>query len=651
MSDLPNDAVWMMPDEFDDAELIKALGVLWKDEQKRQALSKRAREVILTQHAPRTCADQYALAMEYYYEQAMYGCDGLVKAIAAIEGSPSSEFEWRVLAQKVAINHKPSCVNQLLLDISILVQCDAKSGIQRVVRSIISELLMNPPHGYRIEPIYAVPNQPGYRYAREFTFHFLGCTTQLLMDEPVEISNGDIFVGLDLAHSSVSQQASFYEHLKCVGGQVYFVIYDLLPIWIPNVFPENVPSLHTEWLKTVARSDGALCISRAVADEMMEWLGVFGSERFRPFKLGWFHLGADVVASVPTKGLPRNAEQGLQAFASRPTFLMVGTIEPRKGQAETLAAFEQLWDQGVDANLVLVGKQGWNMDLLVEKLRHHSESNKRLFWLEGISDEYLEKVYAASSCLIAASEGEGFGLPLIEAAQHKLPIIARDIPVFREVAGVHALYFSGLAPNALADCVRNWLELNNLGKASQSDTMPWLTWKQSTQNLLDVLLGGRWYQQWMPDGVYRYWGGDSRLGSQVGKSAGRDIVSTDQAGFLLFGPYIPLPAGQYQIVVHGALGKNGADGARMDVVIEKGANTLAKSVLKQADNGCLAMLPISLSTSCTDLEVRVWVEALSDVTISMLEIRPVQSSDAKSPVTPHKGRDLNNAANTQDAIK
>ena len=55
----------------------------------------------------------------------------------------------------------------------------------------------------------------------------------------------------------------------------------------------------------------------------------------------------------------------------------------------------------------------------------------------------LEKVYAASTCLISASEGEGFGLPLIEAAQHKIAIIARDIPVFREVAGDHAFYFNG----------------------------------------------------------------------------------------------------------------------------------------------------------------------------------------------------------------
>ena len=46
-----------------------------------------------------------------------------------------------------------------------------------------------------------------------------------------------------------------------------------------------------------------------------------------------------------------------------------------------------------------------------------------------------------SDVLVAPSRGEGFGLPLIEAAQHKLPIFARDIPVFREVAGENAFFF------------------------------------------------------------------------------------------------------------------------------------------------------------------------------------------------------------------
>jgi glycosyltransferase involved in cell wall biosynthesis len=158
-----------------------------------------------------------------------------------------------------------------------------------------------------------------------------------------------------------------------------------------------------------------------------------------------------MAGSVPSVGLPSNVDYVMSVLDSRVTFLMVGTIEPRKGQKQTLEAFDLLWNQQIDVNLVIIGKQGWLIDELIEKIRGHSELNRRLFWLEGISDEYLEKVYAASTCLIAASEGEGFGLPLIEAAQHKLPIIARDIQVFREVAGEYAFYFSGLEAELLAD--------------------------------------------------------------------------------------------------------------------------------------------------------------------------------------------------------
>ena len=111
-----------------------------------------------------------------------------------------------------------------------------------------------------------------------------------------------------------------------------------------------------------------------------------------------------------------------------------------------------------------------------------------LFWLEGISDEYLEKVYAASTCLIAASYGEGFGLPLIEAAQRKLPIIARDIPVFREVAGEHAYYFDSRDPQGLAHAIEQWLRLYEKGTYPKSDNMPWLTWKESAADLFKKVL-------------------------------------------------------------------------------------------------------------------------------------------------------------------
>jgi glycosyltransferase involved in cell wall biosynthesis len=289
--------------------------------------------------------------------------------------------------------------------------------------------------------------------------------------------------------------------------KVWFVIYDLLPVLLPQGFPEGAQAMHQNWLATITQFDGVVAISRAVADELAEWLEAFGSRRERPLSLGWFHLGADVDKSVPTTGLPPDAQQVLTTLTSRPSFLMVSTIEPRKGHAQTLEAFEQLWAERVDVNLVIVGKQGWMVEALVDQLRTHPERGKRLFWLEGISDEYLEKVYAASTCLIAASYGEGFGLPLIEAAQHKLPIIARDIPVFREVAGDHAYYFDDSRdPAVIAQAVRAWLALHRAGTAPSSEGLPWLTWKQSAEHLLEIVLGqAKPWKTWLPEpaGVMR----------------------------------------------------------------------------------------------------------------------------------------------------
>jgi glycosyltransferase involved in cell wall biosynthesis len=166
---------------------------------------------------------------------------------------------------------------------------------------------------------------------------------------------------------------------------------------------------------------------------------------------------------------------------------MVGTIEPRKGYAQVLEAFEHLWQQGSNAQLVIVGKQGWMMEQWVDNVRSHLRLGKQLFWLEAISDEFLEALYGKSSCLITASEGEGFGLPLIEAAMHHLPIIARDIPVFREVAGEHALYFSG-GPLQLAKAIEQWLGLAAKNAQPHSEKMGWSTWKQSAQSLLELVL-------------------------------------------------------------------------------------------------------------------------------------------------------------------
>jgi glycosyltransferase involved in cell wall biosynthesis len=207
----------------------------------------------------------------------------------------------------------------------------------------------------------------------------------------------------------------------------------------------------------------------------------------RNFNINWFHLGSDIYQSLSTKGFLQNKQLNLDNLRSATTFLMVGTLEPRKAHAQALDAFEKLWEDGADLNLIIVGKKGWLVNSLVTRLREHKELDKRLFWIEGASDEFLTKIYTASACLIAASYGEGFGLPLIEAAKYKLPIICRDIPVFREIAGQHAHYFIASNGGELAHSIQHWLDEYKIKNHPKSEHITCLTWKQSADMLLNIL--------------------------------------------------------------------------------------------------------------------------------------------------------------------
>jgi glycosyltransferase involved in cell wall biosynthesis len=88
---------------------------------------------------------------------------------------------------------------------------------------------------------------------------------------------------------------------------------------------------------------------------------------------------------------------------------------------------------------------------------------------------------------LAASEAEGFGLPLIEASFHNLPVLARDIAVFREVAGDAALYFDGSSAEGLVRGVLGWVRQRELNEIPEPADMDAMSWRQSADALLDQL--------------------------------------------------------------------------------------------------------------------------------------------------------------------
>lgn len=437
---------------------------------------------------PRAAARHFIETLEAIYANGPAGLTSATRAVAAIVEEPAERDDWFRAAEALARSFPATrAPRQLLVDVSELAHQDARSGVQRVVRNILRHWLSNPPAGYRVEPVYA-SRENGYRYATRFTLDFLGHKAGDIEDADVDFAPGDILFMLDLQHHIAQIHRDFYQTARHHGVKVYFLVHDLLPILLDGIFPPSMKALHEDWLSVVAESDGAFCVSRAVARELADWIRGADLVDEHRFRIGWFHHGADFTGSRSWTGLPTEATAVLGILECRPTFLSVGTLEPRKAHAQVLDAFEALWATGVDVNLAIVGKKGWLVEDLAKRLRRHPEQGKRLFWLEGVSDEYLEKIYGASVCLIAASRGEGFGLPLIEAAQYKVPILARDIPVFREVAGDHAFFFSGETGDALAAAVKDWLALHRDGRHPTSDDMPWLTWAETAERLARAIV-------------------------------------------------------------------------------------------------------------------------------------------------------------------
>jgi glycosyltransferase involved in cell wall biosynthesis len=390
------------------------------------------------------------------------------------------------LAQAAPAAPTLSRQKQLLVDVSVIYRTDSRTGIQRVVRSLLLQLISAPPLGYSVRPVFATAKH-GYCYADVNMLDY-SWKADAKSSTCVTTQAGDLFLALDLAAHLLPRHQAQMLHWKMCGVKIHVVVYDLLPLQYPDWFNEKTTQNFKRWIRWVAvYADGAVCISNSVKAEVNIWLSVQYGLPLSALPTSTIVLGADIASSAPSSGLPPNAEFLLARLRNTPAVLMVGTIEPRKGYDQALSAFELLWRQRDPTYLlVLVGRPGWKTQALQNTLRTHPEVGKRLFWIEDASDEFLDRLYAACRGVLVASRAEGFGLPLIEAALHDAPVLARDIPVFREIGFDDATYFDGDTPEDLAKAINSWLSLKKSTSLSRTKRgLP--TWQLSATQLLNAL--------------------------------------------------------------------------------------------------------------------------------------------------------------------
>jgi len=488
--DYPAGVVTLLPADPDPSTIASALAELCADEGKRTAAAQRGLEYVRSEHDPEQCAARYACAIHEFIERQAKTQPAAQAAAfaphipAASPGAVEAATDWM---ERVAPPHFER--RRLFVDVSHIAAHDHGTGIQRVVTRTVEEIYCSDRAGF--EPVAVELTGGALRLAASW----LERRGLLVPQEieaaaaapPMSFRPGDVLLMLDSSWERYAEFHPVFAQARAAGVPVWTAVYDLLPILLPKGnFVRGGPEWFEGWFRDAARqSDGLVCISNAVAEDVRRYVGRLDDLPRKP-RVDFWHLGANFAST----GTPGAVSGAVTEISRRNYLLMVGTIEPRKSHAVALKAMERLWSKGLDLDLCIAGKEGWLMKEFVQSLRTHPQLGKRLHFLEQPADTEIDALYSKAAGLLFLSKGEGFGLPLVEAAGHGTPILCSDIPSFREVAGAHATYVDGAHADTLAGQIMEWSKARSAGKLPDTKSMPRLDWEQSAAALLRVLLDG-----------------------------------------------------------------------------------------------------------------------------------------------------------------
>ncbi|MFY0736517.1 glycosyltransferase family 4 protein [Aurantimonas sp. NFXS3] len=440
---------------------------------------------------------------------------------------------------------------RLIVDATSTMQVDHKTGIQRVVNKICSRMFAVERGTGPLRILSYCDGPDGWYDAGGV----IEGPPDKAVAERLRPRPGDKVLMLDSSWTFDTGQAPYFLSTRLRGGEIVTCLYDLVPLRMPAYCVPNLPLAFRNWLTLALRfSTGFVCISRAVADEFYALLCALNYPH--PMKIGYWRLGADFAGDAAAA--PALAGDDAE---KAPVFLMVGTLEPRKGHRVALDAFERLWAEGADARLVIVGKPGWGVESLLRRIRESPELGRRLIWHKGVDDAALVRLYGEADALVAASHAEGFGLPIVEAAHFGKPVIASDIPVFREVAGGvgEAAFFEVGSPEALYQALRRFIARSSRGISAVRSRQEWPGWAESAAELEAVVVDGNWYLTYQPPSGAAY-----RTITDIGVTAMLREIREEERRFAIE-------------VVEGVAPGPGGDGLRIVVALTNLSNEVWSS--------------------------------------------------------------------------
>ena len=233
------------------------------------------------------------------------------------------------------------------------------------------------------------------------------------------------------------RRAAYY---RCRDQASFWVVYDFLPWLHPDWFGTGTAAMFMPYLRALREVGNLAFISQRTRDDCGARI------LHRPQTGPVIPMGADGL------GLER------QAFSpARRTVVMLGTIETRKNAVAAIRAFQRLWAEGLEAELVMVGllpTEPSEERSLIEQLA----PNLPFRLLSGLPDAGVRAALRDARALLFPSIGEGYGIPPMEALHAGIPVIvSADLPALEGVGKAGCVLLDPPDAASIAAAVRHVL--------------------------------------------------------------------------------------------------------------------------------------------------------------------------------------------------
>ena len=264
-------------------------------------------------------------------------------------------------------------------------------------------LLLDPPHDYpwqagKLMARACMPPWPSQDSAGRLAFH-LG---QVGLDKP-----------------------GFGHWLAKTRQRPIMMVHDLIPLTHPEYCRPGESERHASRMNAVLRSAAGIL---AISQDTMDRLSRFAA-----------HQGLPMPAAAVAPLAPASLPLGLDTVPPMdvPYFVVLGTIEPRKNHLMLLQVWRELAERlgSATPHLVLIGQRGWECENVVDLLERCQALRGLVHELPRCGDAELARYLKHARALLFPSFAEGYGMPLVEAYSLGLPVVASDLPVFKEIAG------------------------------------------------------------------------------------------------------------------------------------------------------------------------------------------------------------------------